>query len=61
VTRPDGRLLPPVPTPAPVPGDPVEALRAEHAGRGLRIHAKTAQPDWLGERLDLGWALDVLR
>jgi hypothetical protein len=58
--RPDGRRLPDVPPPAPAPADPVEALRARNHTHGLRLHARTACPAWLGERLDLGWALDVL-
>ena len=58
--RPDGRLLPEVPPPAAVPADPVQALRARHDAQGLRLHARTACPSWLGERLDVGWAIDVL-
>ena len=58
--RPDGRLLPEVPPPAAVPADPVQALRARHDAEGLRLHARTALPCWLGERLDVGWAIDVL-
>jgi hypothetical protein len=58
--RPDGKLLPDVPAPAAVPADPVQALRAQHDAQGLRLHARTACPFWLGERLDLGYALDVL-
>jgi len=58
--RPDGRLLPHVPPPAAVPADPVEALRAQHDAQGLGLHARTACPGWLGERLDVGWAIDVL-
>jgi hypothetical protein len=26
----------------------------------LRLDARTACPAWLGERLDVGWAIDVL-
>jgi 5-methylcytosine-specific restriction endonuclease McrA len=59
-SRPDGRQLPEVPAPAPVPDDPVQALRADHTTRGLHVHARTGCPGWLGERLDLGWAIDVL-
>ena len=59
-SRPDGRQLPEVPVPAPVPDDPVQALRADHASWGLHVHARTGCPGWLGERLDLGWAIDVL-
>jgi len=58
--RPDGRLLPEVPAPAALPADPVGALRAQHAAEGLRLHARTGLAQWLGERLDVGWAIDVL-
>ncbi|HEV8674880.1 MAG TPA: HNH endonuclease signature motif containing protein [Methylomirabilota bacterium] len=58
--RPDRRALPDVPPPAPAPADPVEALRAQNHALGLQLHAWTACPTWLGERLDLAWALDVL-
>ena len=58
--RPDGRPLPEVPPPAPVPADPVQELRAQHDALGLRLHARTTCPGWLGERLDVGWAIDVL-
>ncbi len=58
--RPDGRLLPEVPPPAAIPADPVQALRARHDAQGLRLDARTAMPGWLGERLDVGWAIDVL-
>src|SRR2546425_26044 len=58
--RPDGRLVPEVPPPAAVPRDPVHALRAQHDAHGLHLHARTAMPGWLGERLDVGWAIDVL-
>jgi hypothetical protein len=58
--RPDGRPLPEVAPPVAVPGDPVTALREHHEAHGLRLHARTACPGWLGERLDVGWALGVL-
>jgi hypothetical protein len=58
--RPDGRALPDVPPPTAVPADPVAALRARHAAEGLRLHARTGLAGWLGERLDVGWAIDVL-
>jgi len=58
--RPDGRPLPEAPPPAAVPADPVHALRAGHVALGLRLHARTACPGWLGERLDVGWAINVL-
>ncbi|HET9490927.1 MAG TPA: DUF222 domain-containing protein [Methylomirabilota bacterium] len=58
--RPDGRLLPEVPPPAAVPTDPAHALRSHHAAQGLNIHPRTSGPGWLGERLDVRWAIDVL-
>jgi hypothetical protein len=58
--RPDGRLLPEVPPPPEVPGDPVEVLRARHDAEGLVLGPRTAIPGWLGERLDVGYAIDVL-
>ena len=57
--RPDGRPLPEVPPPSAVPADPVQALRAQHDAQGLRLHARTACPSWLGERLDVVYAIDV--
>ena len=58
--RPDGLPLPEVPPPPELPGDPIRALRARHDALGLRLTARTARPGWLGERLDLGYAIDVL-
>jgi hypothetical protein len=58
--RPDGQLLPEVPPAAAIPADPVQALRARHEAQGLRIHPRTAIPAWLGEPLNVGWAIDVL-
>jgi hypothetical protein len=58
--RPDGRPLPDVPAPAVVSKDPVAALRVDHEAQGLRLTARTACPGWLGEPLDVGWAIDVL-
>jgi 5-methylcytosine-specific restriction endonuclease McrA len=58
--RPNGWVLPEVPAPATVPADPVGALEAQHAAEGLRLDARTGCPTWLGERLDVGWAIGVL-
>jgi uncharacterized protein DUF222/HNH endonuclease len=58
--RPDGRLLPEVPPLAAVPADPVQALRARHDAQGRRLDSRTTCPSWLGERLDVDWAIDVL-
>jgi hypothetical protein len=58
--RPDGRSLPNVPPPSAVPDDVVQALRARNEAAGLHLDARTTWPAWLGERLDVGWAIDVL-
>jgi hypothetical protein len=58
--RPDGRVLPDVPPALAVPADPVHALRATNVGHGLDIDALTACAGWRGERLNVGWAIDVL-
>jgi len=58
--RPDGRVVPEVPAPGVVHADPVQVLRAEHIAQGLRLGAHTTRPGWLGEHLDVGWAVDVL-
>jgi hypothetical protein len=59
--RPDGRPLPEVPTPPLVARDPVGAVRARNAAAGVWPDARTVRPDWGGEPLDVGYALDVLR
>jgi hypothetical protein len=57
-SSPRGTLLADVPPPPRIPRDPVQALRTSHASLGL--HARTACPGWHGERLDVGYAIDVL-
>jgi hypothetical protein len=58
--RPDGRVLPDVPPPPKVPDDPVRVVRTLNDGKGLLLRAHTATPGWLGERLDVAYAIDVL-
>jgi hypothetical protein len=43
-----------------MPEDPVDVLMDWNAAAGLDIHPRTALPAWLGDRLDLGRAIDVL-
>jgi HNH endonuclease len=57
---PAGRPIPEVPAPPAVSPDAGRALGAEHRARGLAIGPRTACPSWLGERLDLDWAIGVL-
>src|SRR5262249_23205294 len=48
---------------AAVPGAgeaPVEALRTLHEAEGLHIDERTGCAHWLGEGLNVGWAIDVL-
>jgi hypothetical protein len=52
--------LPEVPLPAAVPADPIKALHESHDTQGLRVTARTGCPSWLGEGLNLTWAIDVL-
>jgi hypothetical protein len=46
--------------PPAVPADPVEALQTYHDALGLHPTGRTACPLWLGERIDVGWAIGVL-
>jgi hypothetical protein len=57
---PAGQPLPEVP-PAPwVADDPLGVLRNWDRVAGANLHAHTATPGWLGERFDVGYAIDVL-
>jgi HNH endonuclease len=58
--RPDGTPLPDVPSPSAVLDDPIATIRERHRSQGLDIDSRTACPAWGGERLDVGWAIDVL-
>jgi len=57
---PHGRVLPDVPPPSIVPHDPVTALRALNEAAGVHLDADTLRSAWLGERLDVVYAMDVL-
>jgi hypothetical protein len=57
---PDGRSMPDVPPPFEVTSDPLGVLGAWRQTARLDLHAHTATPGWLGERLDVGYAIDVL-
>jgi hypothetical protein len=58
--HPYGHAIPYVPPRPPISDDPAEAIRARNRAEGLDPGAHTATPGWLGERLDLGYAIDVL-
>jgi uncharacterized protein DUF222/HNH endonuclease len=57
---PHGHLLPDVPAPPTIPGDPIRAPRARNEQSGLRLDAHSLRPGWLGEPLDVGYAISVL-
>jgi len=58
--RPDGRVFPEVPAPIVISYDALKILRLRNKNAGLVLHSHTLTPDWLGERLDVGYAIDVL-
>jgi hypothetical protein len=58
--RPDGQPVPDVPPAPRLQGDPIEELRSRNEMARQQIHPWTATPVWHGERLDVGWAIDVL-
>ena len=58
--RPGGWTIPDVPAVTRVPVEPVAALRSLNEAVGVAPDARTAIPGWLGERLDVGYAIDVL-
>jgi hypothetical protein len=58
--RPDGRVGPDVPCPRQAPSDPVSTVRTRNEGAGIVVNARTATPEWRAERLDVGYAIDVL-
>ena len=59
-TTPGGWPIPEVPAPPAVPRDPAPALVATNGRTAWRSARGRRSPDWCGERLDLGWAIDVL-
>jgi len=57
--RPDGSPIPEVPPVPELPPDPVEALVRGHRKDGIDPDPWTPTPDWHGEPLDYGLALDM--
>ena len=57
---PHGWVLPYAPPPRRTPDDAEAKVRAGNTAPGISIHPHTATPKWNGERLNLGWAIDVL-
>jgi hypothetical protein len=57
---PDGRPLPEFLLPPKVPHNPVGVLRARNESEGLRLDTQTLTPSWLGEPLNVGYAISVM-
>ena len=57
---PNGRPFPAVPPPPRWSGPPLAPTDARLAASAIVIDADTATPDWHGERLDAGFAIDVM-
>ena len=57
---PTGLVLAVVSPPPTIPDDAVDTLCAQDDALGLHIDAHTSTPSWLGERLDLQYAISVL-
>jgi hypothetical protein len=58
--RPDG-LLPDVPPTPAVAADVSDTVRGQNDAHGVQIDGRTSMPSWQGERLDVGYAISVLR
>jgi hypothetical protein len=58
--HPRGWAIPDVPPPLPAPDDPAATIRTWNDVAGVVLDARTATPGWLGERLDVAYAIDVL-
>jgi hypothetical protein len=57
---PHGWPLPDVPPLPAIPGDPVATLKERNEAAGLRLDGRSLCPTALWERLDVGYAIDVL-
>ena len=59
--RPGGQPFPEAPLAPHWAGAALEPTSSHLTAAGITIDRDTATPDWYGERLDLVWAIDVLR
>ena len=58
--RPDGRSIPDVPNSPVLSFDSMDLLRDVNIALGVRAGSDSLTPDWRGEHLDVGYAIDVL-
>ena len=59
-TRPDGRPFPAAPPPPLWTGEALAPVAERLEREGVDIDSGTAAPGWKGERVDIGWAVDLL-
>ena len=52
--------MPDVPCSPQTPPDPVSVVRMHNDEAGIVVGPRTATPLWQGERLNVGYAIDVL-
>jgi len=57
---PHGWVIPEVPPSPALPTNPAAVIRSQNEAHGLALDARTTMPGWQGERLDVGYAIDVL-
>ena len=58
--RPDGRPFPAAPPPPLWSGAALAPVTERLEQEGVEIDSQTAPPAWKGERVDIGWAVDLL-
>jgi len=58
--RPNRWTIPDVPDPPAVPADPKKTLLETNAAHAVTVDSHTLTPEWRGERLDVGYVIDVL-
>jgi len=58
--RPDGRNIPDVPDWPALSCDSMALLRDANIALGVQAGSDSLTPDWRGEHLDVGYAIDVL-
>jgi len=59
--RPDGRPMPQAPALPAAAREPVTALVAQLASRGVAVDGRATLPDWWGGPVDYAWEIDWLR
>jgi hypothetical protein len=58
--NPRGWSIPDMPDPPALSRDPMDVIWEENLRQRIYPDAHTLTPEWCGERVDVGWAIDVL-